>query len=115
MSVTWPIVLQTDSMQARSFQHDTCPTSKLRGCFDIRDKSIQELRDKNVISTRHISRTLNIADLLTHCLCRSKFYKILNRAQNLRTYNAKGACVYKSVISLYRCKQVSAQGERSSY
>lgn len=50
LQVAWPFVLNTDSTQARSFQHNTCPASKLRTYFDLRDKSIQELRDKGLIS-----------------------------------------------------------------
>lgn len=71
--VKWPLELKTDSMQARSFQHNTSPNSKLRGCFDIRDSFIQELRDKNVITSTYIKRTMNVADLLTHCLSQTSF------------------------------------------
>jgi hypothetical protein len=98
--VQWPLELKTDSMQARSFQHNTSPNSKLRGCFDIRDSMIQELRDKNVIKSTYIKRTLNIADLLTHCLSQTSFNDMLHRAQNFQTQNCKGACVFTSIFNM---------------
>ena len=98
--VKWPLVMNTDSSQARSFQHNTCPNSKLRGCFDIRDKSVQEMRDKGVVSTKQIPRDLNLADLLTHCLSRSKFRDQLKKAQNFQRYNCKGACLHQSWFTI---------------
>lgn len=98
--VKWPLVMNTDSSQARSFQHNTCPNSKLRGCFDIRDKSVQEMRDKGVVSTKQIPRDLNLADLLTHCLSRSKFRGQLKKAQNFQRYNCKGACLHQSWFTI---------------
>ena len=65
MAVKWPFSINTDSSQARSFQHNTCPGSKLRGCFDLRDKSVSELRDKGVVTSNKIHRGLNVADMLT--------------------------------------------------
>ena len=66
MVVDWPFTIYTDSSQAHSFQHNTCPNSKIRGCFDLRDKCVQELRDKGVVKSVKIPRDLNVADLLTH-------------------------------------------------
>ena len=34
MDIVWPMVIQVDSSAARSFQGDTCPKSRLRGCFN---------------------------------------------------------------------------------
>ena len=100
MAVKWPFSINTDSSQARSFQHNTCPGSKLRGCFDLRDKSVSELRDKGVVTSNKIHRDLNVADMLTHCLTRGQFHHHLDRAQNLRNHNSKGACVFSLIYSL---------------
>ncbi len=90
--VTWPFVVQSDSTQAISFQKATAPNSKLRGCFDRREKSIVELRDQGVVTSKYIPRSLNVADMLTHCLSGPKFRECLRRAQNLRLYSCRGAC-----------------------
>ena len=100
MAVKWPFSINTDSSQARSFQHNTCPGSKLRGCFDLRDKSVSELRDKGIVTSNKIHRDLNVADMLTHCLTRGQFHHHLDRAQNLRYHNSKGACVFNLIYSI---------------
>ena len=92
--------MYTDSGQARSFQHDTCPTSKMRGCFQLRDMWVRELRDSGTVIAKHIPRNLNVADLLTHCLSRCKFKEGLKRIQNLRQYFCRGACVNKSIFTV---------------
>ena len=91
--VKWPLTMKVDSNQARSFQHNTCPNSKLRGCFDLREKSIQELRDKRTVTTEKVPRELNMADILTHSLSTCKFRDQLQKAQNFQRYNCKGACL----------------------
>ena len=100
MSVEWPFLINTDSSQAYSFQHSTCPNSKVRGCFDLRNKRTIELRDKGVVSSKKIPRDLNVADMLTHCLARKQFQHHLSRAQNLRYHNSKGACVFNLIYSI---------------
>ena len=102
--VSWPLTLHTDSSQALSFQRDTCPTSKIRGCFQLREAWVRELRDQGVVRTEKIPRELNMADMLTHCLSRCKFRDALCKAQNLQRYNCKGACVYKPIFMYsYNC------------
>lgn len=97
LEVKWPFELKTDSTQARSFQHNTCPASKLKTYFDLREKSVQELRDKGVVTSTYIKRQLNVADLLTHCLSGTKFKDMLNRIPNLQIHNLRWACVYNSI------------------
>ena len=72
----------------------------MRGCFDIRERSIQELRDQKVVTTKHIPREFNMADLLTHCLSRSAFQKQLTKTQNFERYNCRGACLQNFTFSL---------------
>ena len=83
IKVTWPFVMKSDSTQAISFQKATAPNSKLRRVFDMRDTSVQELRDQSIVKSEYILRDLNVADLLTHCLPGPSFLLCLGRAQNL--------------------------------
>ena len=98
LAVSWPFTIKTDSSQARSFQHSTCPSTKLRGMIDLRNSSVCEMRDKGVVNSVHIPRQVNIADILTHCLSREPFNTHLKRAQNLHDYNSRGACVYVELL-----------------
>jgi hypothetical protein len=100
MVVHWPFAINTDSSQAYSFQHSTCPNSKIRGCFDLRNNATIEMRDKGQVKAVKIFRDLNVADMLTHCLSRMKFQHHLSRAQNLRYHNSSGACVFKLIYSI---------------
>jgi len=93
LSVAWPFVLQSDSTQAVSFQKATAPKTKMRGCFDLREQSVVELRDQGIVTSRHIPRDLNVSDMLTHCLAGPNFRQCLSRAQNFRSYSCRGACV----------------------
>jgi hypothetical protein len=79
LGVTWPMVLQVDSEAARSFQGDTCPKSKLRGCFDLREKWVEELRSWDQISTVHVQGTENMADMFTKCLKTGDFIRARKR------------------------------------
>ena len=99
----WPINILTDSSQARSFQHNTTPTTKMRGMIDIRHNSVKELRDKNIITTTLIPRTINIADMFTHCLSRKDFNIHLTRAQNLHNHNSRAACLFTLIYSVELC------------
>jgi hypothetical protein len=100
VQVSWPFTVQSDSTQAISFQRATAPNSKLRGCIQLRDASIKEMRDQGVVTSKHIPRDLNVADMLTHPLSASDFSRCLGRAQNLRNYSARGACLYSYVYSV---------------
>ena len=98
MRVDWPFKIQTDSSQAFSFQHNTCPNSKIRGCFDLRNQTVKELRDKGIVQAKKINRELNVADMLTHCLSGKPFNQHLIRAQNLRNLNCRAGCVFTSLF-----------------
>ena len=69
----YPILIQTDSSGARSFQRDTCPSTKLRGCFDFRERWVEELRDQGTFSTELVSDSNNLADIFTKCLSNVEF------------------------------------------
>lgn len=68
-----PIIIKTDSSSARSFQSDTCPATKLRGCFDFRERWVAELRDLGKIKAEYIPEARNMADIFTKCLSHVEF------------------------------------------
>ena len=72
----------TDSTGARSFQRDTCPGTRLRGCFDFREKWAEELREQGQFSTELVSDSSNLADIFTKCLSNVEFV--------LRKWDIKG-------------------------
>ena len=77
-----PFVLQIESKQAYSFQRDTCPKSKIRGSFDMREDWVQEVRDSSVVITKLIDTSRNLADIFTKCLPRAKIQRIFNMINN---------------------------------
>ena len=79
--VDWPMSLHTDSTGAVSFKNDTCPTSKLRGCFDYRAKWVQELRSAGEIDILKTTDALNLADIFTKCMSNSKFKSRVDQIQ----------------------------------
>jgi hypothetical protein len=74
----YPFCLQVDNKQAISFQEATCPKSDIRGSFDWREDWVDEIRDQSVVVTEYLPSSQNLADLLTKCLCRSKFSRLFN-------------------------------------
>ena len=78
----FPFVLQIDSKQAHSFQRDTCPKSKIRGSFDMREDWVQEVRDLSVVTTKLVDTSRNLADIFTKCLPRAKFKRICDMINN---------------------------------
>ena len=78
VDVSWPLVVQVDSKQARSFASDTCPRSKIRGSFDLREDWVSEIRDEKVVKTVEVASQDNYADLFTKCLPRGVYLKLRN-------------------------------------
>ena len=64
-AITFPVVVQVDNTQAKSFAEGTCVQTKLRGNFDIRESWVQELRDSKKLLVEYVHTTNNLADLLT--------------------------------------------------
>ena len=67
--------MKTDSSGAHSFQRDSCPKSKLRGCFDRRDDWVVELQDTDKIKSVKIDTEVNKANIHTKCLKNKDFNK----------------------------------------
>jgi hypothetical protein len=81
----YPILVQTDSSGARSFQGDTCPSTKLRGCFDFREKWVAELRSQGDFKTDLIPERQNLADIFTKCLSNLDFVVRRDQIINFQT------------------------------
>ena len=76
VSVSWPFVVNCDSKQAISFQEDTCPKSKIRGSFDLREDWVAEVRDQKIVQMAKIDGEKNCADIFTKCMPTWKFKKM---------------------------------------
>jgi hypothetical protein len=88
VETVYPILVLTDSTGARSFQRDTCPSTKLRGCFDFREMWVEELRQKGDFKTDLVSDSSNLADIFTKCLSNVDF--VVRRHQIIE-YQKSGA------------------------
>ena len=49
VAIRWPMKILCDSTGAISFKDDTCPVSKIRGCFDYREGWVEELKAEGKI------------------------------------------------------------------
>ena len=79
--------IHTDSAGAISFKYDTCPTSKIRGCFDFREDWVEELKGIERISVVRVSDSNNLADQFTKCY---ETYKYRARVKQLREFSGIG-------------------------
>ena len=73
-----PFVLQIGSKQARNFQPDTRPKSKIRGSFNMRGDWVQELRDLSGVETKLIDTSRHMAETFTRGLPRARCERIFN-------------------------------------
>jgi hypothetical protein len=96
LKVQYPFVVQVDSKQAISFQEDTCPRSRIRGSIDIRDAWVEELRDLDIVNTRHVWSDANLADLFTKPLKGPVFQKLVERILNFQNSEILGGHMYLS-------------------
>jgi hypothetical protein len=79
--VKWPLKVYTDSSGAYSFQRDSCPDSKLKGCFDLREEWVADLQREERIDVCMCTDPENKADVLTKCL---PTYKFKSRVDQIR-------------------------------
>ena len=91
------IKMLVDNAQAISFQHRTCPHTKLKGVFDLRWDWVKDLQQDGDLVTAHIKTHDNVADLLTKCHQSSEFNRLvqLSQASNLR---------YKRLVRMAKAK-----------
>jgi hypothetical protein len=83
--ISWPFVVNCDSQQAISFQQDTCPKSKIRGSFDLREDWVAEVRDQKEVSMAKVPGEKNLADLMTKCMPTWKFQRMYKMIQNFQS------------------------------
>ena len=83
--MTWPLTVQVDNEQARSFVYGTCLNSRLRGCVDMRLQWVQDIRKQvgtGQVQVKYVHTKDNMADVLTKCLPAWKFNNTLDKIQN---------------------------------
>jgi len=77
LAVSWPFVVNCDSKQAISFQQDTCPKSKIRGSFDLREDWVAEVREQKTVQMAKIEGTKNCSDIMTKCMPTWKYLRMI--------------------------------------
>ena len=68
-----PLVVHVDNKQVESFCGETCARSKLRGCFDLRDQWVEDLRNINILKVKWVDTKENLADFFTKCFVKKDF------------------------------------------
>ena len=51
----------------------------MRGCFDLRDDWVKDLRDKNLLWVDKVNSEDNLADFFTKCFSKGKFNELKRR------------------------------------
>ena len=77
------IEVSVDSTGAYSFFYDTCPDSKLSGCFDRKEKWVRELMESKEVRLLKVKSEENMADIFTKCLPRGQFLEKRNSIMGL--------------------------------
>ena len=85
VSVSWPFVVNCDSKQAISFQEDTCPKSRVRGSFDLREDWVAEVRDQEAVQMSWIHGEKNCSDIMTKCMPTWKFCRVFKLVQDFQS------------------------------
>ena len=91
IKVEWPIKIGIDNTSAYSFQRDAAPSTKMGGCFDLRDEWIQEMRNLEKVYTYKVDSEDNIADIHTKCLKPYKFREARDKIIRRMTHNFLGS------------------------
>ena len=60
--------MNCESKQTTRFQRDTCPKSRIRGSFDLREDWVAEVREQKMIEMAKVPGEKNLADLMTKCM-----------------------------------------------
>ena len=94
IKVKWPFTVQVDSKQARSFQFDTCPNSRIRGSIDMRETWVDELRNQKIITTEHVCKENQLADILTKPLKGPDFKRMKSKVVNFQSHEILGGHMY---------------------
>ena len=70
-----------DSTGAISFKDDTCPVSKIRGCFDYREDWVEELKAEEKIQVFKVKEMNNLAGMPTRQYPTYKFKARMRQVQ----------------------------------
>ena len=81
INTTSCVQVEVDNDQAISFQRGTCPSTKLKGVYDLRWEWVQEIRREGEVKCVAVNTKHNCADLLTKCLKREDFERLLGLCQ----------------------------------
>ena len=81
VNTTSCVQVEVDNNQAISFQRGTCPSTKLKGVYDLRWNWVQEIRRDGEVKCVSVNTKHNCADLLTKCLKREDFERLLALCQ----------------------------------
>jgi hypothetical protein len=92
----YPFTVCVDNSQAISFQADTCPNSKIRGSIDMREAWVKELRDLDIVTTKYVEASSNLADLFTKCFMGPAFGKLLKKIVDYQETSILGGHLYLS-------------------
>ena len=82
--VKWPVEIQVDNAAAVTFQNKMNAGSKLRGIFDLREKWVQELKDKKLVKAVKVATDYNVSDILTKPLQATVRQKLLNHLNTVQ-------------------------------
>ena len=97
----WSFVVQVDSTQAR---RNTCPKSRTRGAFDLREDWVKEVRDNGIVETQYVHTDSNLADMFTKRLPIWKFQQFVNTILSFQSVQILEGQVYLSFISGLTCE-----------
>ena len=61
----YPTAIKVDNQAGVHFQNKMNPATKLKGVFDLRQKWVEELQDRRIITAVKVSAHVNLADQLT--------------------------------------------------
>ena len=79
---SFPVSVQVDNTQAKSFAEGTCVQTKLRGNFDVRGAWVQELRDSNKLKVLYVPTSNNVADLMTKVHSTVRFEQLVQMTKD---------------------------------
>ena len=99
MPLSFPVSVQVDNTQAKSFAEGTCVQSKLRGNFDIRCEWVQQLRDSKQLIVEYVHTTNNIADLLTKVHPTVRYEQLLSMTQEKQVQKKEEAKTVSAMLA----------------
>ena len=76
VSASRPFVVNCVSKQVISFQQGTCPKSRIRGSFVLREDWVIEVRDQKTVQMAWLDGEKNCSDIMTKCMPTWKFHRL---------------------------------------